>query len=146
LKGPAVGRNQFFCCQPDFLVQNIYGNIHFIHTTLHPPPIPFQHIPILNFLRPKRILEGCTVYIILYRLASLCRCGNHKDNLTKVEDFWQLAIHKRGFLFDLRFLSTKGLDYGFLSNIWERGLFILLNVFTWLLLLMFVYQLFLLFC
>jgi hypothetical protein len=57
LKGSTVGRNQFFCCQPDFLVQNIYGNIHFIHTTLHPPPMPYQHTPILNFLRPNRMEE-----------------------------------------------------------------------------------------
>jgi hypothetical protein len=46
--------------------------------------------------------------------------GINKFSLMKAEDFWQLGIHSRGYYSDLRFLSTIGLDSGFLSRNYDR--------------------------
>jgi hypothetical protein len=43
--------------------------------------------------------------------------GIHKRNFDKsLKNFWQLAIHSRGFFSDLRFPSRIGLDSGLLST------------------------------
>jgi hypothetical protein len=39
-----------------------------------------------------------------------------KVNLTKVQDYWQLAFPSREFFSDLRFPSTIGLGFGFLFH------------------------------
>jgi hypothetical protein len=44
-----------------------------------------------------------------------------KIKLMKVSDFCQLACPKSGSFSDLRFPSTIGLAYGFLSHDWRGG-------------------------